>query len=403
MPFVPIGGCNAFDEDLLDGQATVDPLCTDGDEQPPTRVAVDDPGEDVPDFWIALKEVQLDQSDDDLWARTGFNLDNRCTTAEATSHECIPLRGETAPVQTDGVRGIDNTFGGALFPILSLAFEDLDVLAQQAEEKGIGALAARIRGWNGQANDTTVEVLISQTVFGTPGANGTPPNVDIVGFEGRHPTTGDLLPFPNWDGDDFFWIRDDTFLLPDAMTIDEARPLVVDTNAYVTNGQIVATIADGTEIILVGEGLATLVRLSDVSMVLDILSMSTAPRDEGQTVTIGGRWGYTDLLRTAESVGVCPDSPLFPTLDTQLRGLTDTLLDPDGAAEGARCDAVSIGITFEAYFANIGGLTDGQPLPDPCGADADMGVAADMGRAADMGAPVDMGGLVPADMGGSQQ
>ena len=150
---------------------------------------------------------------------------------------------------------------------------------------------------------------------------------------------------------------------------DAATPLVVDNNAYVANGILVATVADGTEIILVGDGLGTRVALSGMIATANIAALKL----EGAThveVTIAGRWGYNDLLRTAESVGVCPDSPLFGTLRTQVNAMTDVLLDPIPANIGTRCDAVSLGITFQAYPANFGGVAVGQELPEPCAAEA---------------------------------
>ncbi len=325
----------------------------------------------MPDFWVALRDVRLDQRDNQ-WAQVGYNIDNRCTTAEnaATTTECLPVEGRSHEV--DGALGIDNSFGHNLFPLLNLAYQGLDQEAIDAEFEGLGNPLIRLRGWNGTLNDSSVQMVLTQSVFGTPSNEGAAPSLFVIGSGGFLDEAGTMpVPFPAWDGTDYFWGRDDTFLNPGAIEdgVDAATPLVVDNNAYVANGILVATVADGTEIILVGDGLGTRVALSGMIATANIAALKL----EGAThveVTIAGRWGYNDLLRTAESVGVCPDSPLFGTLRTQVNAMTDVLLDPIPANIGTRCDAVSLGITFQAYPANFGGVAVGQELPEPCAAEA---------------------------------
>lgn len=399
-----IVGCDAFDEGLLPDDS-VDSACTDGNRLPPSRPEANDPGDDVPDFWIALKDVDLDQTEEDdqgrpEWSVTGFNLDGRCTTQTSMSFLCLP---PSTVLPVDGEQGIDNAFGGALLELLELGVGpsfagDTDELLN----RGQSVIVARIRGWNGQPNDTSVEIVIGLSVFGVPGVAGEAPTVDIVNFEPRDPVSGEVLPTPNWDGGDFFWLNADGFTTPGASTIDEARPRILDLGAYVRDGQLTARLPDGADLTL-GQ---IVIRMSGIVLTLNISDMYEGSRTEGYPVTAGGRWGYTDLLRTAEGAGVCPGSDLFPLLDRQLQGNLDLLLDPDNTSPGAACDALSVGVTFRAYFANFGGITEAQAEPSPCDLMADMGVPMpDMGAAPDMGVAPDMGpadvdmGVPGADMG----
>jgi len=361
--------CSPFDASIIPPLEDTSIGCTEGNTRPPSRPVAStapDAGGDEPDFWVAMRDVLLDQSDN-RWATIGYNIDGRCTDLNnaVSTTECLPVEGRAHEV--DGNLGTDNSFGHNLFPLLDLAFPGLDETAIEAELWGLGNPLIRIRGWNGTLNDSQVQMILTQSVFATPSNGGAPPVVHIIGSAAFLDAEGTMpAPLPIWDGTDYFWGRDDTFAVPTAAPdLDAATPLVVDNNAYVANGILVATVPNGTEIILVGDGLGTRVRLSGMIATANIAELKL----EGAssiTVTIAGRWGFNDLLRTAEPVGVCPGSGQFNLLRNQVSAITDVLLDPNPQNIGTQCDAVSLGITFEAYPANFGGLAPGQELPTPC-------------------------------------
>ena len=365
-----ISACSPFDESLLPSASTGEQIgCTAGSNRPPPRPAPSataDAGVEGEDFWVALKDVLLDQGND-AWATIGYNVDSRCTDANnaAETTECTPVPGRAHEV--DGNLGTDNSFGHNLFPLLDLAFPGLDETAIEAEERGLGAVLIRIRGWNREPNDSNVQIIVTQSVFGTPSNAGAEPDIMVIGSEAFLNDGVTPAPEPIWDGTDYFWGRDDTFGVPSAigMGVDAATPLVADNNAYVSNGVLVATIPDGTEVLLVGDGLGTRVKLSGMIASANLVDLMIN-NEPSTTVTISGRWGFNDLLRTAETVGVCPGSTQFRLLQTQVQAITDVLLDPDPQNLGTMCDAVSIGITFEAFRANFGGIAEGQDLPNPC-------------------------------------
>ena len=105
--------------------------------------------------------MRLDQRTNDEWANIGYNIDGRCTDLNnaATATECVPVEGRSHEV--DGTRGIDNSFGHNLFPLLDLAFDGLDERAIEAELWGLGNPLIRIRGWNGTPNDSRVQMLLT--------------------------------------------------------------------------------------------------------------------------------------------------------------------------------------------------------------------------------------------------
>jgi hypothetical protein len=287
--------CSPFDASLLPAVEDTSIGCTVGNTLPPPRPADSlqpDGGTDVPDFWVALRDVKLDQRAENEWAGIGYNIDGRCTDVNnaATATECVPVEGRSHEV--DGNLGIDNSFGHNLFPLLDLAFDGLDERAIEAELWGLGNPLIRIRGWNGTPNDSRVQMLLTQSVFATPSNAGAPPDIHVIGSAAFLDEAGTMpAPLPIWDGTDYFWGRDDTFAVPSASPdLDAATPLVVDNNAYVANGILVTTVPDGTEIILVGDGLGTRVRLSGMIATANIAELKLEDA-ESITVTIAGRWG----------------------------------------------------------------------------------------------------------------
>lgn len=57
------------------------------------------------------------------FASLGMNLDGRCSTTDETTHACTRVPGSTPSERADGDGGIDNAFGRALLPMLTLLDE----------------------------------------------------------------------------------------------------------------------------------------------------------------------------------------------------------------------------------------------------------------------------------------
>lgn len=345
-------GCSVYDESLLaEGGARGYPA--------PPRGAVDGP--DGEELVFALRNVHLDQATDESWKDIGWNLDRKNTTAQDPIMECEPPGGIPT---VDGTAGIDNKFGAQLYPILQLRYSNtqarfagdtLEQFARDSETSGLGAVIIRVRDYNGLADDPQVTVDISQSVFGTQGTAGQA-TAPAVNETNKTLANGQPLPALKWDGNDWFWVRTDNFV-----GSGMSNPVIEDRRAYVTNHQVVIRLPDRATIRFVGQGLGVSVQLTDAVAVATMDPAHTA-----MEVDVGGRWAVSDLIETAQYVGICPTAMDFDLLTGILAGFADLMSDPTQAGTSSTCDALSIGVTFDGPRARIGGVAPADPLPNPC-------------------------------------
>lgn len=364
-------GCSVFDPSLLSDVGGCQGA------RPPARVTEpDEPGDER--YVVVLRDVFIDQrgemgSDprEAPWRTIGFDLDGHCTTADAPTSECTPAEG--LAVELDGDSGIDNTFGNRFFPVLSLGATGIDTDLIASQEQGIGAVLLLVDDWNGELDDAQVTVTVTQTVFGTTaGADGAAPDITVVGSEAFLLDGTTPAPLAAWDGTDYFWARDDTFVAG-----NPELPNVRVTSAYVTDGVLVARLPDRTPIKLVGTDIGVEVTLTDLVVTGNIYEMFTGPSATPPKFVVAGRWGFNDMIDQAANVGICQGTSLFRTLTTVLNDMVDVLQDPpDDADPNLPCDALSLAVTFDAYAGNFGGVAVGQDIPSPCPADCGDGIVA---------------------------
>jgi hypothetical protein len=369
-----LAGCRVFDASLIDptidagepdADATTDTgtpqvdaggeSCPDGTplRRPPTRPAEADSGDQT--IVMGLREIRLRQMGD-TWRDIGLDLDGLCTSTALSEVECQPP--SDVGVQLDGNGGIDNAFH-SLFEVIDLVFPDLADTAGMVSEGGVGVVLLQIAGWNGTANDSRVDVLLTQSVAGTTGGPGDtePPPVEFVDYVPRVPGTETELPPPSWEGNDWLWAREETFFMGNF-----EQPRVRDTNAYIADRQLVVRLPDRVEIIFAGEDQGIRVLLSDAYAIgtFDETFMRISP------MTVSGRWSVLDLLDTASSVNICAGDTEYDILQRKLDEVADVRVTPGTGGADVVCDAVSIGVTFEGYRVRLAGLEPGQPLPDGC-------------------------------------
>lgn len=368
-------GCKVFDASLvdpdLDAGAPIDggpsdafvprpdtgsvAMCPDGSPRRslPPRPSTADTGDQV--LTIGLRDIRLRQQAN-AWREIGLDLDGLCTTTALSDVECQPP--SDVGIQLDGEGGIDNAFH-SLFEVIDLVFPSLADTAGAVSEAGVGVVVLSIDGWNGSANDSRVEVTLTQSVAGTSGTadQTAPPAVEFVNYEPFMPGSTTPLPPPSWDGNDWLWVRDETFFMGDT-----SRPRVQDTNAYIAEGTLVMRLPDRAEILFAGEDQGIRVQLTDAYVfgTFDEAFARVSP------MTVTGRWSVLDLLDTASAVNICAGDTEYGILERKLEEVADVRSTPGTGGGAATCDAVSMGVTFEAYPVRIAGLEPGPPLPDGC-------------------------------------
>lgn len=368
-----VAGCDVYDASLVEEGVSPGPAC-DLHEPPPRPEGTDD-GEDAGEVVFALKDVTLDQGGDQ-WRDIGFDLDGLCSVPPDPQVECDPPHPTVSP-ETDGNGGIDNAFGHQLYPLVAVTLPTLQEDARASEELGLGAIMVRVRGWNGRPNDPRVDAMIAISVFGASGdGSGSAPEVTF-GADGspQLPDGSEPAP-PAWEGDDWFWVRPENFV---EGNLD--RPVLRDDNAYVADNQLVAVLPERTDILFQATEQAVLVRLTESIAYADLTDRSVMPSQ------VAGRWAILDILQTAERVGICPGTGQYDIISTQLDRSADIRSQAGTGGAGVDCDALSIGVTFVGYPANIGGIGPESTVPNACEAMPPSG-----GAAGDAGAPAGDGG-----------
>jgi len=328
-----------------------------GSRVAPGRPAANTEGDDIEEIVFGLKEVLLNQGEIG-WQEIGLNLDNYCSVAPVPQGECIPPNPD-ATLLIDGEQGIDNAFGAELYPLVELVFPELQETARMSSENGVGVVAVRLRGYNGEDDDPRVDATLSQSVTGFAGtADETePPDFTVVDFEPYMPDGVTRLASPLWEGNDWMVLRDDTFFGSDL-----EQPLVRDDNAYVVGRKLVMVLPDRVEIRFAGDENGITVKLTDARAIGTLNEDLT----ELQDLTFAGRWSVLDLLQTTRSLGVCDGDAEFMIFRNKLQTAADLRATPGTGGEMVDCDALSTGVTFQGYRVRIADVTDGQDPPDAC-------------------------------------
>ncbi|MEQ8456894.1 MAG: hypothetical protein RLO52_10545 [Sandaracinaceae bacterium] len=348
-------GCQVYDPSLVEedsGVALPDTGPATLRHPPPRPTGMD--GDDGEERLYGLRMVMLNQ-DGERWRDIGYDLDGRFTAEPGFDTECLPPRRSRPPV--DGNQGIDNVFGASLFPLVDLTVPGLQETAQAAQEEG-KLPVLRMRGWNGEDDDPRVDITVTNAIFMTAAeSDGSPPEVEVVDFEPRRLSDGTRPDFPAWDGTDYGWFREETFLEG-----DPELPLLRDDNAYVAGRLVVARLPERVEILFPADDLGVIVKLTDARATGTI----SADGSTLENVVVAGRWAIIDLLSTAENVGVCRDTAQYDILTGQLDTIADIRSAAGSGGEGVRCDAISLGVQFTGSRLRWGGLTPGPPVRNVC-------------------------------------
>lgn len=338
---VPDGGCiPGIAENVNDAGCAL--------RRPPPRprCALHDAGP-PPEHVFVLKDFDAYRND---WSMIGYDLDGLCTV-DATEGpvECQPPPERMSGGHVlDGTSGIDDAFSSKLVPLLQSAFPEFHDDLKTIQEQGRLTLVLRVSGWNGQANDDQVDVVLAQGVCASAATEA--------------PCTEAMLGTPAWDGTDRIYVSQEAFA-----TMDESLPKFRDQNAYVASRTLVVRLPEGVDFDFASNLRGLPINLTGAVLTADILA-------DGVHLANGilaGRWAAVDVLGAAD-IALCDESQVddrivLASVPSAIASALDVMRESNpGDPTSVTCESLSFAVTFRGVAAQWGGTVAPPTLPDPC-------------------------------------
>lgn len=330
-----------------DAAAAVDPCHETGlPARPPKGTSASD---DPLLLTLALRSIDFGTRTSGTIEPRGLNLDGLCSCPE--SQACVPF--SAAPICDTGV-GVDNQ-SARLFKLFTLnsGTRPPDDRYNDAVHQGILGFVIVVAGYNGRTDDE--EVAVSLFASG-----GTP----TIGDAGTTVT-------PTWTGNDE-WEVDPSGL------VFVGRPLVAKYNTargYVAGGTLVAELTYALPIVadLPKGGPAFSLRFEQGAITGKLVKKATGVwvLEEGM---MAGRWPTKDVLRVVglaadpanEAQRICDNLSSYGAIKQLICNYSDlSISNAKGVTQG-HCDAVSMGIGFDAVSARLGAIGAPKAPPSPC-------------------------------------
>jgi hypothetical protein len=296
----------------------------------PAPPALTDAGGDV-ELVVAIQAIDVG----DTGSVIGFDLDAKCT-CDGDGPSCMrPAAADDDACDGPGGRDARSAdiFKQIVLVTGSGGTDDFSATAK----KGSWTMLVRIQGWNGHADDDRVRV----SVFPSSGLPG--------------PAT--------WDGTDA-WPIPETAIAKGASDVD--HPRFFDDKAYVA-GHVLVTSLPESELVIAGTEQLVSAHLTAgfVTGRLEQTPLGWALHDG----TVAARWKLSDVFETlgglrVAGAGLCKSSPYYAAAKKLVCGMPDitsTLASPT-----ATCDAVSVGMRFQAEPAKLGAIVAVKPVDPPC-------------------------------------
>lgn len=344
-------------------------------------------GADLPPLVFAITHMRLGasdktgQPDKDAWQNIGFDLDGYCTgsptcDATRTQNGCKPASIATP---YDGNDCRDNTFGR--LQVMTQDIKEIGGKYGLNEEAFNCALCTgaynfifKISEYDGQPNDDSVRV----DLYPSPGLE-TPYPWDC--------SQPDWTSHPCFRSDDVFTIADDSMPNPaPGPALADAK--LFDANAFVRDGYIVMQLPD--DALFWFPGTNALAVAFPITIKRGLVAGKIGKGQDGTWQitdgTIAGASTATDLLEGFRLIGFCESDPNFATAESFLTSNLDILSTGQNSPD-TPCDALSLGIQFEARQATVGPLAKVEPLQECVSPKGDGGVdgGTDAGDDADAG------------------
>jgi hypothetical protein len=270
----------------------------------------------------------------------GFNLDKACTCPEPDTCQ----RPASQARACDEEAGVDNA-GRPLFQEFSAANLITESTLNNAIQQGLAGLFVRVQQYNGKEDDA----IVSFAVYASPGFTG-------------YPDAG-----PKFDGTDKWYVDQGSLT---GLTVDS--PKYSADQAYVSKGVLVASL--NFPIIIGGANINPVIIELESGKIAAKLTV-TGGKITGMSGSLAGRWPVTKMLTSLQNVKdplspgnhLCGADPTFQSIKPGLCNAVDITSDPTNDGTGI-CDAVSMGLGFEASPAVFGVALPTPGSPNFCDA-----------------------------------
>jgi hypothetical protein len=318
------------------------PLPTDNDSGLPGNPGGPTPPSSTPDLTLAVRTLYLGDSDRNggqsatAWEGFGLNIDGKSTTAASTD-VCTLYPGAARATQVDGEGGIDNSFGANIVPIILTVF--------------------------GSSYAQTVNDDISSGRSGTlmfalgdvgPGADYAPLSGAV--FTADAPSTP-----PTWNGSDV-WPIDSSSVSNGSVT----SPYAVFPQSYMNARTWVSAPSSATDPVQVAFLSGATLPVTRAQIVMTVAGDNSGATN-GTLAGVIQTQAFVAALQAVAgqiSTSLCSGAA-FSAIATQIDQASDIRSDGSNEA-GVPCDAISIGIGFDATAAKLGSVVTLAPPPNPC-------------------------------------
>lgn len=285
----------------------------------------------------------------DAGALRGYDLDRSCTCPDTPS--C-----KSPKSQCDDEAGRDNVGGIQLDTFAKLDESFSPVKLNTRLQMGLYGLLFRVIGWNGSPNDTSVQFAVYVSK-GTPTLDG-----------GARVT-------PKFDGTDVFTVAKASLLggvAPPYIPLPDS----VDTNAYVSNGTVVASASNVRLELSTNDAALNYLEMNLTGVQITAKIAMVGGKVQLTDGIIAGRWPtrrfLTALAPQSDPIVtggfLCGDSSTYASVKGFVCNNVDITSAVQNDNTNATCDALSVALGWTAVPVIFGPVSAGVTLNQPCGA-----------------------------------
>ena len=279
------------------------------------------------------------------WKKYGYDLDGKASTDKSTDH-CKLKAGAAAKIKQDGDKGIDNSFGANILPIIDTAAPDSTKSINDSIRTGAFTVIIETTGFDDSAAQTN------------------------TGLKGQLFAGAKLTNPPKWDGTDEWPVLSE--LLADGNSIAGGSKVKF-ADAYVNKGLFVSGTDATVSLSLSVSGAALTLSINKAT--ISFQKPAAAGGLDVANGTIAGVLNTAELISELKKVAgrisdtLCQGST-FDQIAAQIAQASDIMSDGTNGDSSKECNGISIGVGFTAKALKAPTKVEprGAPTPDPCAA-----------------------------------